>query len=146
MSLWKFKLPYTVEISRKYDFIRKPSQVTQLPWGKVETSGSNFILTVYKDYAWDGCSPKIKTRNSIFGIWDGFYHAKTKKPKAYWASMVHDFLYQYLTEHNISRKEADKIFYYLLKESNFWLAPLYYLAVRALGRLAINISQRRNPK
>ena len=89
-------------------------------------------LTIYAGYAWNGCSPK-KSYWSLFviGTPDGTIEINTGKQKAYYASLVHDCLYQYKI---INRKHADKIFLELLRKSEFLPAKLYYLAVRLFGK------------
>lgn len=77
-------------------------------------------------YSWDGCSPKIKIKNSVVGTPD--FGSKTK-----YASLVHDALYQYAGMHSFTRKACDGAFYTLMKRHNFILAPLYYMAVRTFG-------------
>lgn len=88
-----------------------------------------------KGYAWDGCSPKIKFKDICIGIPDGVLNWATKKPKTYYASMIHDVFYQFSPnlQKIVRRKEVDLLFYNNLKENNFRLAGLYYGAVRLLG-------------
>src|SRR5436190_2080914 len=59
----------------------------------IETSGR---ITVMRGYAWNGCSPKFCVLDILIGTPDGVVHAGTGKPKAYYASLVHDALYQFL--------------------------------------------------
>lgn len=71
-------------------------------------------LTVYKGYAWDGCTPKWVIGGKVFGVWDGFITYENKQ-QMYYPSMVHDVLCQiYNREHGINfytRKSIDTIFY-----------------------------------
>ena len=57
-------------------------------------------------------------------------------PKTYYASLVHDSLYQIRSDHvdTLSRLAVDKLFYRILKAYNFFPAPLYYQATRLLGK------------
>jgi len=89
-------------------------------------------IIIPKGYAWDGCTPKFTFLDLVFGTPDGAI-GKHGKPKTYYASMVHDALYQYKSEVPISRKEADKLFYEMLKEEDFYWSKVYYFAVRAFG-------------
>lgn len=92
----------------------------------------NGELTINAGYAWNGCSPKKKFFDLIyFGTPDGVIDINTGKQKAYYASLVHDCLYQYQF---IERKYADQLFYELLKEVEFAPAKIYYLAVKWFGR------------
>lgn len=139
MAVYKYKLPYSVIIERRFSFLDKPKYVTRTAWGDIETDGDFIKIHVFKDYAWDGCSPKIKLGSSVLGMWDGFTHYKMLVPKAYFASLVHDILYQFLPKHKLTRKEADLIFYELLREAGFELPTFYYWGVRAFGRVALKL-------
>lgn len=96
--------------------------------GKVIVIGSN-----KKGYSWDGCSPKFEFLDLILGTPDGRTIQKTNRPITYFASMVHDVIYQHKSEVPISRKEADLLFGRMLKDSGFFWYKVYYLAVRAFG-------------
>lgn len=94
----------------------------------------NGDLRVLAGYAWDGCTPKLIVLDLSFGIPDGIPNDYTRKPKAYYASLVHDALYQFLDDGlPISRKCADRIFLELLERDCFLWRKLYYIAVRLLG-------------
>ena len=69
----------------------------------------------------------------IWGTPDGMLDYRTEKPITYYASMVHDILYQYKSEVDFSRKEVDILFRIILKESKFMWWWLYYIAVRIGG-------------
>ncbi|MCO6429036.1 DUF1353 domain-containing protein [Nitrosomonas communis] len=91
-------------------------------------------MKVLADYAWDGCTPKFALWDILLGIPDGVPNYQTKKPKAYYASLLHDVLYQFLdADLPISRQSADKIFYELLKRDHFGPRYIYYAAVRIFG-------------
>lgn len=62
---------------------------------------------------------------------DGIIDYMTGKAKAYYASLVHDALYQYSIG---ERKNADDLFYTMLKTARFMPAKIYYLAVKWFGR------------
>ena len=97
----------------------------------IETDGR---LTVTQGYAWNGCSPKIYFLDLLFGMPDGAVYKPTGKPKTYFASMVHDALYQFLgTGTPISRAQADRCFLRLMRESQFVLRHVYWFAVRVFG-------------
>jgi len=97
--------------------------------GKIIVKGS-----VDKGYAWDGCTPKLELFDFTFGTPDGRFDYLTQKPMTYYASMIHDILYQHKSEIPISRKVADQLFLKILKESDFMWARLYYVFVRILGK------------
>jgi len=97
----------------------------------IETDG---LLTVTRGYAWNGCSPKICFLDLLLGTPDGAVYRPTEKPKTYFASMVHDALYQFLdTGTPISRAKADRCFLRLMRESQFVLRHVYWSAVRLFG-------------
>ncbi len=110
--------------------------------GYLEISGKVLKFTIKAGYAWDGCSPKVKILNRIVGIPDGLIDADTMLPVTHDSSLVHDILYQFLGKHSLSRKEVDYTFYYLMKKAKFLPAPIYFLAVRLFGRLAISVSRK----
>ena len=43
------------------------------------------------------------------------------------------FLYQYKRCAPVTRKEADLVFYHMLKEADFMWARVFYIGVRAFG-------------
>jgi hypothetical protein len=94
-------------------------------------------VTVTKGYAWNGCTPKFFFLDLSFGTPDGAVYRPTGRPKAYFASLVHDALYQFLGKDSpISRRQADEAFLRLLTDSRFRLRWLYWLAVRLGGWVA----------
>ena len=125
-SVWIFKLEadYRYPTGLKTDFFDSN-------WLRIDTNG---VITVYKGYAWDGCSFKFNLFDlAVAGTPDGIIDITSMKPKTYYASLVHDALYQYLPYHSISRRQADIIFYELLAKAGFIPRKIYYLAVRLVG-------------
>lgn len=99
----------------------------------IETTG---LITVTRGYAWNGCSPKVCFLDLLIGTPDGAVYAPTGRPKTYFASMVHDALYQFLrADSPITRPQADDCFLRLMAASEFSLRHVYWLAVRVLGWL-----------
>lgn len=99
----------------------------------IEASGR---ITVTRGYAWNGCSPKFCVFDLLIGTPEGVVHASTGKPKTYFASLIHDALYQFLPDGlPLRRHHADKFFLVLLAESDFVLRWLYWGAVRLFGGL-----------
>lgn len=85
------------------------------------------VLTIKKDFAWNGCSPAWR----IFGRWVG-----TPTPRsAMVPSLIHDFLYQFLDLECApwDKRQADHIFYNLMVEYEFCLRGTYHGTVAALG-------------
>ena len=73
----------------------------------------NGYITIKKGYSWNGCTyvPDFKG--------------------TYYASLIHDALYQY----KVGRKIADLVFYDLMKRDKFKGAWIYYNGVKLFGRL-----------
>lgn len=91
-------------------------------------------ITVTRGYAWNGCSPKFCVFDLMLGTPEGVVHHQTGRPKTYYASMVHDALYQFMSDGlPLKRRHADDFFRRLLEEADFSPAWLYWLAVRAFG-------------
>lgn len=94
--------------------------------GKITLKGSNG-----EGYAWDGCSPKKVFLDIIWGTPDGKFDWGTEAPITYYASLIHDVLYQFKADIPISRQETDILFLLNLKRAKFLLAGLYGFAVSA---------------
>ena len=93
-------------------------------------------IRVLKGYAWDGCTPKFWLLDLVFGIPNGVVSSSTKKPKTYYASLIHDALYQFLSDGlPLSRGDADRCFLSLMTETDFLLRRPYYWAVRLFGEV-----------
>ena len=80
----------------------------------------NGQIKVLAGYAWDGCTPKFSLWDICVGTPDGVPNAITTQPKAYYASLLHDALYQFsiqgLPAPLDHRKEIDTIFLELLEQ------------------------------
>lgn len=102
---------------------------------QIEPNGNITVLCSHKctGYAWDGCSPKVNWLDITWGTPDGKLDSTTEKPKTYYASLVHDVLYQYKHLHGLSRYQCDVLFYHQMQQAQFKPAKFYYLAVRLLG-------------
>lgn len=141
MGNWKYRL--------KADFVYE-SEVEPLLFGGRQTSELHFaddwgkywlsinalgVITIRSNYAWDGCSPKIKLLGRLFGTPDGAPNPRTGYPDTYWASCVHDALCQFADHPQMPYTQAqmDLIFYRRMQADGFARADLYYAAVRKLG-------------
>jgi hypothetical protein len=92
---------------------------------------------VLANYAWDGCTPKFSLFDIVLGVPDGIPNEVTRKPKAYYASLMHDVLYQFLDANlPLSRAQADRVFLEILARDRFAPRLVYYAAVRILGGVA----------
>lgn len=87
------------------------------------------LITVYQGYSWDGCTPKFKFGSYSIGTYDGYI--TNGKPATYYASLVHDALYQFLDKLPINRKNADDIFLDLMRTYRY--KYVYYIVVRLFG-------------
>ncbi|MEM1137994.1 MAG: hypothetical protein AAGI07_19320 [Bacteroidota bacterium] len=104
-------------------------------WVEIESDGKIIIKgSSSGGYAWDGCSPKWHFIDLMWGTPDGKLDFRTEKPITYFASMIHDVIYQFKEELDISRKEADIIFKLILNEAGFMWCGLYFFSVRIGGR------------
>lgn len=92
----------------------------------------NGNIEIRKGYSWDGCSPKFEMFGKVWGTPDGSINKDTSLPKTYRASLVHDALLQFSQSEVMpfTRKEIDKLFYFILKQDKFKFAYLYYIFVR----------------
>ena len=100
-------------------------------------------ITVTSGYTWNGCSPKICFFDFLIGTPEGVVYAVTERPKTYYASMVHDALYQFLPDGlPLKRRHADKYFLSLLAESEFAPRWIYWVAVRMFGWIVWRATRR----
>ncbi len=110
-------------------------------WLTITVDGT---IAIPKTYAWNGCSPNLVIWDwGVFGLPQGIKDKTTGKPKTYFASLVHDALYQFIDDPKMpySRKEMDKLFLALMKTSDFSLATVYYRAVWLLGGAYLTIKR-----
>lgn len=107
----------------------------------IEESGR---FTIMEGYAWDGCSPKFCVWDILLGTPDGVVHAQTGRPKTYYASMVHDALYQFLPDGlPLKRRHADRFFFRLMEESEFAPRWIYWGAVSIFGGVIWRATRRK---
>ena len=117
MYKWKLDTDYTIpfihpDIEFEYAYVR------------------NNKLTIKKEYAWNGCSPKFSLFGlKTIGIPDGHIDYRTGKEFCYYATLVHDALYQYKIGTKI---QADSKFYVML--NNFPPKEIYYWSVCKFGK------------
>jgi len=96
----------------------------------------NGDIIVTERYSWDGCTPKFCILDILFGIPDGAVDTRTGKPKTYYASLIHDALYQFLNQGiPYKRRDVDLFFLRLMEVTDFKLGWIYYIAVRIFGSL-----------
>lgn len=101
-------------------------------WLTIDCEGRVTVKANQNGYAWDGCTPKWSILNLfILGVPDGHVDYRTGKPFTYYASMVHDALYQYLDTIPVTKDQVDRLFLEML--GDFKLKQVYYLAVKWFG-------------
>ena len=135
MSNWKYVLAedYSFKTGRHFENAVMFYDQNGAPRLNISSKG---VITIFASYAWDGCSPKLRLFDWFFvGTPDGTLDLSTGKAKAYFASALHDALYQFMDDPDMpfTRKEMDRIFLQLLCESRFSLRYVYWGAVRAVG-------------
>ena len=90
-------------------------------------------IKIRKNYAWDGCTPKLKVFDlGYLGTPDGVMNTDGL-PLLYYPSLVHDAIYQFKGEIGISRSQADDLFLYMALKTGFKLSRFYYYIIRAFG-------------
>ena len=132
-KVWKFvhqkNFKYKTDVLKGREFDSEWLSISQK--GKITVKGKNG-----DGYAWDGCTPKVNKFDITWGNFDGKlirFKPRDYKPMTYYASMIHDVLYQYKSEAPVTRKEADIIFKDMLEEVKFKWRRLFYLGVRWFG-------------
>jgi hypothetical protein len=132
-KIWKFV--HQKDYHYQTDLLR--GRKCDFNWLSISEDGTIKVKGSFKNgYAWDGCTPKKNFLHITWGNFDGKLKRFGKgdyKPFTYYASMVHDALYQYKRCAPITRKETDLIFYNMLKESGYMWAKVYYWGVRLFG-------------
>ena len=138
MSHWKFCLTegdYSWESNIKLEKALSFKDKRGKEWLHISEAG---VITVRKNYAWDGCTPKLRIFDWFYiGTPDGTMTKKTGKPKTYYASLIHDALYQFIDEVEMpfTRKQMDRMFLQILSVNEYSLAHIYYGGVRVAGGL-----------
>jgi hypothetical protein len=131
----KCNFPYTFKISEDYTYAETGwSLATEFrsKWLHISTDGLVTVKANQSGYAWDGCTPKWSLLNLvIIGVPDGHVDHRTMKPFTYYASLVHDALYQYLDSVPVPKADIDRLFLKML--GDFKLRGLYYFAVKHFG-------------
>lgn len=129
------RFPYKFIISEDYHY-GQTGWVLPVPfeskWLEVSKKGCIIVKANDTGYAWDGCTPKWSFLDlGIIGAPDGHIDYRTGKPYTYYASLVHDALYQYLDSVPVKKALIDKLFLKML--GDFRLRNLYYYCVRHFG-------------
>jgi len=130
--------PYKFKITDDYAHQTnwKLNQAFIAEWLEISQDGLVTVKANQSGFAWDGCTPKVSIFHFfILGTPDGHVNYRTMKPYTYFASMVHDALYQYLDTIPITKADVDLLFLDMLE--GFKPRKLYYFAVKYGGGRAI---------
>jgi len=135
----KKNFPYKFKITTNYEF-DDTNWSLDIPfvskWLEIDKNGHIKIKANKDGYAWDGCTPKWSLFNLlIIGTPDGHVNYRTMQPYAYYASLVHDALYQYLDTVPVTKSKIDRLFLKML--GDFKLRYLYYYSVKFFGGMSI---------
>lgn len=148
-KVWKFCENRDLVFTTRYNVGNFENEFLKLSGNFITVFGSHL-----KGYAWDGCTPKWEILDFLPGTPDGVVRKQQVEvitdriapdggrwcevqfdyvPKTYYASLVHDLLYQFKADVPVSRKTTDLIFFEMMRATKFKPAKLYYLAVRLVG-------------
>ena len=130
----KGNFPYKFKIEKDYTYESgwKLEAAYSSEWLEISISGQIRVKANENGYAWDGCTPKWSVFNLfILGVPDGHVDYRTMEPYTYFASLVHDALYQYLDSVPVSKDRIDLLFLKML--GDFKLRKVYYFFVKHFG-------------
>ena len=98
-------------------------------WLAISCAGLITVKANATGYAWDGCSPKWSVLDlCVVGTPDGQIDLRTGKPYTYYATLVHDVLYQYFDSVPVPKSAIDTLFLQMMDD--FKLRKLYYYPVK----------------
>lgn len=130
----KGNFPYIFTIHEDYSYPTgwKLETPFDSEWLTISTSGRVTVKANENGYSWDGCTPKWSVLNLfIIGVPDGHVDYRTGQPYTYYASLVHDALYQYLDTVPVPKAKIDLLFLKML--GDFRLRKIYYFFVKHVG-------------
>lgn len=131
--------PWIYKITEDYQYQATGWQLKEdfdSEWLHINREGVVTVKANQRGYAWDGCTPKWSLLNLwVIGVPDGHVNYRTMQPYTYYASLVHDALYQYLEWVPVSKREIDRLFLKMM--GDFKLRYIYYAFVRLFGGLGV---------
>ena len=93
---------------------------------------TNGCITIKKNYAWDGCTPKWQPLGLLtIGTPDGVL--RFGKPWLYHSSLIHDVLVQFRKELPFTQQQVTQIFKEHMQQTKWPLWRIYTAAVNYLG-------------
>lgn len=137
MSFYKFKTNNPIVFQTEIK-----NRAFKNDWIEINKSGQ---ITVSKNYAWDGCSPKFNCLDLTIGTPDGRM-VDCIYPITWYASLIHDACYQFKKEIPLTRKEVDVLFLNEMIKQDFKLKYVYYYTVRLLGGIMGKWNYKKNDK
>lgn len=130
---WRFKLDadfqYSTQLLSGVEF--------KNPWVEIKDG----LITIKKNYAWDGCSPAYKLhlgkflpQGLWFGTWDGPL-TTSAKAVTHRAALVHDALCQFRASIDITKAASVNVFKELLIKDGapYWMVGIYPAVVSLFG-------------
>jgi hypothetical protein len=139
---WLYKLDkdYTYQTSHTWPQDMEFLDGKGIPRMRMSKDG---LITVLKEYCWDGCTPKYCVMDMLLGTPEGAVHQDTGLPKTWDASLVHDALCQFKKSGvPLSQREIDLIMLDLLQMRQFSLSRVYYFFVRVFGWITQPLTYR----
>ena len=130
---WRFKLDA--------DFQYSTQLLSGVEFKNLWVEIKDGLITIKKNYAWDGCSPAYKLhlgkflpQGLWFGTWDGPLNTNCL-PVTHRAALVHDVLCQFRLEIDITKETSVGIFKELLILDNTpnWICRIYPTVVSLFG-------------
>ncbi len=133
MTVWKYRLDSDTKYRHKhFAGIEFSSE-----WGCIRDGR----LTIYRGYAWDGCSYKYCVLGLFYiGTPDGPW--QFGKPWLYDASLVHDVLCQYADTVPLTKQQVLDIFWDMMVESRWRWAAIYAYVVDHYGPKKFGADQK----
>lgn len=128
---WIFKLEK--DFTSKIPFITSKLAGTKLINNKLGYLTNTGLIVIKEGFSWDGCTPKWAWFDIVFGTPDGVIDKQTGKPKTYYASLMHDFLYQFAPREYVTRKYADKVMLAEMAKTGYKPRYVYYFFIRLFG-------------
>lgn len=124
-------------MKRAIKFIETEKTEFEIPIKGIQYENETFSLSkegifrLRPPFYWNGATPKVNFIGITWGTPDGALNMATMKPATYYATMVHDALYQ--SDIPITRRQADECFVYLARRDGFKLWKLYNFFNRTFG-------------
>lgn len=138
--LYRLEKDYTYQTGYRWEHDREFTDGDGVTWMRLSKDG---LITIYKGYCWDGCTPKFCVLDILFGTPEGAIHKKEGRPKTWDASLVHDALCQFKKSGvPLSQHEIDLIMLDLLRMREFSLSRVYYFFVRIFGWITQPLTYR----